>query len=134
MSTVQVTITNENEYAVDEEALIASVKETLAQISLPPVSVDISIVDEAVIARLNETALEQEGATDVLSFPQYEDVAEVRAAATLLAAETAVPLGDIVASYPRARSDARMHGGTAQRQLEFYIRHSIMHLLGFHHE
>lgn len=134
MSEVSIAVTNDHDYQVDISSLEETVSQKLGRLLLPSVSLDISIVDEAEITRLNESALEHEGATDVLSFPQYESVAEIRAAAKNFPEGVPVPLGDIVVSFPRARRDARLHGGTAQRQIEFYIQHSIMHLLGFHHE
>ncbi len=129
-----VLISNEHAYAVDTAALTGVVRTQLARMSLDACQVEIAIVDEAKITELNETALEHEGATDVLSFPLYESVAEIRSMLAQLPDGVHLPIGDIVASYPRAVSDATSAGGSIQRQLEFYVRHSTLHLLGFHHE
>ena len=89
-----------------------------------PAEVSVTIVDDEEIRKLN---LEHRGidrATDVLSFPIFDDEFEDEAAV----------LGDIVISLERAAYQAKEYGHSFEREIAFLTVHSMLHLLGYDHE
>lgn len=94
------------------------------------IQVDISIVGTRKIKVLNESQLQHEGTTDVLSFPQHE-----RHQYNDFPMPEGIPphLGDIVISFPAAVENARKFGKKVDDQICFFVEHGLMHLLGYHH-
>ncbi len=82
--------------------------------------VSILVVGDAAIRRLNRRWRGKDQATDVLSFPQG-----VPSAGPLL--------GDLVISLDTARRVARADGRSAGAELDRYLAHGLLHLLGHDH-
>lgn len=119
-------------YPVNRRSIRATVERVLAEHRIDQAVVDVSVVGARKIATLNEQHLQHHGPTDVLSFPQYEpaELAE-------LCKQTERPplhLGDIVVSFPKAVQMARRFGKLVDAQIDFYVEHALLHLLGFHHD
>jgi len=97
-----------------------------------PCEVDVSVTSDEGIHAIN---LEQRGVdrpTDVLSFPAFtltpgELPSETDPATGL------VPLGDMVISLERVRSQAKEFGHSNRRELAYLTVHSVLHLLGYDH-
>jgi len=70
--------------------------------------------------------------TDVLSFPMFENIDEVREALT--AAVAPVMLGDVVICPEIAERQAEEYGHSAEREFTYLFVHSMLHLLGYDHE
>ena len=91
--------------------------------------VSVTLCDADYIKSLNKKYRGKDKATDVLSFPIYEDgnfdINECISGALL---------GDVVISIPRAREQAKELGNTFLQELAFLTVHSILHLLGYDHE
>lgn len=89
--------------------------------------VSVLFVDNEKIRVMNREYRNKDTATDVLSFPQYEDV--------LAAAETEqyLLLGDIVISLERAMEQAKDFGHSLTRELCYLTVHSMFHLFGYDH-
>ena len=86
--------------------------------------VSVTVCDDETIHRIN---LEHRGidrATDVLSFPMFDEEFEGEAAV----------LGDIVISLERARAQAEQYGHSFEREIAFLTVHSMLHLFGYDHE
>lgn len=119
-------------YLVDRSKLRSTVEKVLKNHKIDNAQVDVSIVGRRKIESLNEERLNHKGITDVLSFPQHER--------KKLDDDFPLPpgmpphLGDIVICYPVAVSTARKFGKMVDDQLCFYLEHSLMHLLGYHHD
>lgn len=94
----------------------------------PNVIVDITIVDDREIRNLNCTHRGIDKVTDVLSFPMinYELGETVPKTGQYV-------LGDIVFSYNMAVSQAKEYGHSLNREIGFFIAHSMLHLLGYDH-
>ncbi len=118
-------------FPVNRKVLREHVKQVLGEHGVMHAQVDISIVGKRKIKELNESELKHEGETDVLSFPQHE---KNMLNDFPMPDELPPHLGDIVVSYPEAVKTARRFGKLVDTQLCFYIEHSILHLLGYHHE
>ena len=118
-------------YLVDRNRLRQTVATVLKQHGIDHAQVDISIVGARKIKELNESQLKHEGTTDVLSFPQHE---KHQLDDFPLPAEVPPHLGDVVISFPEAVKTARRFGKLVDDQICFYLEHSLMHLLGYHHD
>ncbi len=82
--------------------------------------VSILLVGDAAIRRLNRTWRGKDAPTDVLSFPQP------RAGSSRL-------LGDVVISLDTAARVARAEGRPLGAELDRYLAHGLLHLLGHDH-
>ena len=91
--------------------------------------VSVTFLDNEGIRELNRQFREIDRATDVLSFPLFdEDGMEARVGGGALV------LGDIVLSLERAREQAAEFGHSFEREVAFLTVHSVLHLLGYDHE
>ena len=88
--------------------------------------VSVTFCDNEKIRILNKRFRQIDRATDVLSFPLFED------GDGLL--EMDHMLGDIVLSLERAREQAEEFGHSFEREVAFLTVHSVLHLLGYDHE
>ena len=88
--------------------------------------VSFSFADEEEIRRLNAAYRDKDAVTDVLSFPQYDDLRE-------LDNEEEICLGDVVICGRGARRQAEEYGHSYERELLYLFVHSILHLLGYDH-
>ena len=85
--------------------------------------VSFSFADEEEIRRLNAAYRDKDAVTDVLSFPQYDDLDN----------EEEICLGDVVICGRVARRQAEEYGHSYERELLYLFVHSILHLLGYDH-
>ncbi|MBQ9860557.1 MAG: rRNA maturation RNase YbeY [Clostridia bacterium] len=90
--------------------------------------VDVSLVDNDQIHRINLEQRQLDVPTDVLSFPLGEDGIYDKNPAT-----GAYMLGDIVISMERAQAQAEEYGHSLQREVGYLTVHSMLHLLGYDH-
>lgn len=88
--------------------------------------VSLTLVDEAEIQELNRTYRGVDRVTDVLSFPQYDDLSEIPQTGELL-------LGDVVICREQALRQAEEFGHSQERELVYLFIHSVCHLLGYDH-
>ena len=92
------------------------------------VEVSVTFTDDEKIKELNANYRNKDSATDVLSFPMYDDFSN-----TLVEVNT-IPLGDIVISLQRAKKQAFDFYHSIYHELAFLAIHSTLHLLGYDHE
>ena len=92
------------------------------------VEVSVTFVDNDGIKELNSQYRQKNCATDVLSFPMFDDFTE-----TDMYPEP-VPLGDIVISLERAEQQAHHLFHSIYHEVAFLSVHSTLHLLGYDHE
>ncbi len=103
-------------------------------------SVDVSIVDEEEIRRLNSEYRDIDKVTDVLSFPMNEfDEAGCFSGESFELSKTIDPeteellLGDVIICAEKVRSQAAEYGHSEMREFAFLVVHSLLHLSGFDH-
>jgi probable rRNA maturation factor len=94
---------------------------------------DLSLVTSQKIRALNRIHRGKDQATDVLSFPQYDGVGDVKAAQVAAPMSMAVLLGDVVICRAKAIRQAKEYGHTVRRELAYLLVHSLFHLLGYDH-
>jgi probable rRNA maturation factor len=97
----------------------------LRRLDVRGVELSVSLVKDVAIRRLNRTWRNEDRATDVLSFPAGEPLEGVPGPR---------PLGDVVISLDTARRAARQNGSAVHEELDRYLAHGILHLLGYDHE
>lgn len=92
------------------------------------VEVSVTFVNNEGIKVLNNQYRQKNCATDVLSFPIFDDFSE-----TDMYPEP-VPLGDIVISLERAEQQGHHLFHSIYHEVAFLSVHSTLHLLGYDHE
>lgn len=90
--------------------------------------VSLTLCDGEYIRTLNAEYRGKDAATDVLSFPLFEEDEPT------LEGDELLPLGDIVVNVDRAAEQAQELGHTTLREIAFLCVHSTLHLLGYDHE
>jgi probable rRNA maturation factor len=96
-------------------------RDFLAAMGREQVELSILVVGDAAMRRLNRTWRGVDRPTDVLSFPQAEP-------------NRGPVLGDLVVSLDTARRVARRERRTLGAELDRYLAHGLLHLLGHDHE
>ena len=116
-----VLISNRQPMSVDEVCLTALARETLGAEGLTRrVELSVSFVDETEMADLHVRYMDEEGPTDVLSFPLDEvDDRGVRL------------LGDVIVAPSVA---ARNNPDDPAGEVRLLLVHGILHVLGYDHE
>ncbi len=87
--------------------------------------VSVTVVDNEAIREMNREHREIDRATDVLSFPMFDEDFDD--------GEDAI-LGDIVLSLEKAVEQSEAYGHSLKREVAFLTVHSVLHLLGYDHE
>lgn len=93
--------------------------------------VGVTVVEAEEIRELNRDYRGNDSVTDVLSFPQYDDMDEL--ASDLTDEEVTALIGDVVICYDRVLSQAEEFGTGVTREFVYLFTHSILHLLGYDH-
>ena len=89
--------------------------------------VSVTFTDNEQIRELNKQYRNKDTATDVLSFPMYDDFSDIAECDT-------IPLGDIVISLERASVQGYHLFHSMYHEVAFLTVHSTLHLLGYDHE
>ena len=87
----------------------------------------VTFVDLDEIHELNKIHRGVDSPTDVLSFPQFEDVCEEAPE------EGEICLGDVVICRDKAAQQADEFGHSFEREILYLFVHSVLHLLGYDH-
>ncbi len=90
--------------------------------------VSVTFVDNEQIKKLNSEYRNKNSATDVLSFPMFNDLSEIDNQISPVA------IGDIVISLERAAEQGYQIGHSIYHEVAFLCVHSTLHLLGYDHE
>ncbi len=95
------------------------------------ISVNITVVSQNEIRRLNNEFRGVDKVTDVLSFPLFEKD-EIKGEEMLDNSITS-DIGDIVICRVRAKQQAKEYGHSILREFCFLALHGLLHLLGYDH-
>lgn len=97
----------------------------LAALALEDVELSVLLTDDPGIQALNRSWRRRNTPTDVLSFP----------AGPPPPGHTGPRhLGDVILSLDTARRQARLHRRTLAQELDLYLAHGLLHLLGHDHQ
>jgi probable rRNA maturation factor len=96
----------------------------LDALACPEGELSILIVDDDHIARLNETYLNHQGPTNVISFPMREgEHGQINPEM----------LGDVVISMDTCERESREAGMPSEQRFDELLIHGILHLFGYDH-
>ena len=131
---MSIEINNESGVDVDEERLVALSAHVLAEMGLNPLAeLSLVVVDQDVMAELNEKWMGEPGPTDVLAFPMDELRPGGGARGEAEGPADPALLGDVVLCPQVAARQAEEAGHSGQDEIELLCTHGILHLLGYDH-
>jgi len=107
-----------------EEGAVLCVREENIDPEL--VEISLTLVDAEEIRILNRDYRNVDKVTDVLSFPQFDDLNE-------LPEDEEILLGDVVICRQQAEAQAEEYGHSVEREMVYLFIHSVCHLLGYDH-
>ena len=133
-----------NKFYLDTDALEESDKERLEG-ALEGIAagdtdfaLELVLVDEEEIRRLNREVRGVDRVTDVLSFPSLDGIEGEKLLADEhadeLDEEERLFLGSIAICEKRAREQAEEYGHSFERELNYLTVHGVLHCLGYDHE
>jgi len=88
--------------------------------------IELKLVSKNGIQKLNREYRHKDTPTDVLSFPIHEKIEKIN--------QNPVLLGDIVVCPAVIRKNALEFNNTVDKEFLKMIDHSVLHLVGIHHE
>ncbi len=88
--------------------------------------ISLTLTEPEEIRQLNREYRNTDSVTDVLSFPQFENVSEMPEQGELC-------LGDVVICRQRITQQAHEYGHSFERELVYLFVHSMLHLMGYDH-
>ena len=112
-------MTEAAEYAVESE--------NMHNLDKKRCEISVTFVDLDEIHELNKQYRGVDKPTDVLSFPQFDDLEEE------IPEVCEICLGDVVICEQKAREQAEEFGHFFERELVYLFTHSVLHLLGYDH-
>lgn len=133
---------NYNEKLIDnyEDIIKDVIGEAIDFVQCPyECEVNVTIVDNHTIQKINNETRNINNPTDVLSFPLIEyptpaDFSVVENDITFFNPDSGeLMLGDIVISYDKVLEQAVLYNHSKKRELGFLVAHSMLHLFGFDH-
>ena len=121
----------EEEQVVSQEILDTMMKAAEICIDAENIDVDrseisVTFVGLDEIHQLNRDYREVDSPTDVLSFPQFDDLND-------LPEDGEIALGDVVICKEKAEEQAAEFGHSFEREIIYLFVHSVLHLLGYDH-
>jgi probable rRNA maturation factor len=96
-----------------------AVRTALMTERVPDAEISVTLLRDAAVAKLNRQWLGHQGATDVLSFPLYDQGER--------------PVGDVYIGIDQARRQARELGVAVREELARLAIHGTLHVLGYDH-
>lgn len=129
---INVLIKTESHYTVNRKRMREKIAKVLAEKGMKMmVEVSVSIVGDRLMKELNQKYRKIDETTDVLSFPLVDDSGKIP---FVDIPDGVLRLGDIIVSYPQAREDAIEENKLIDDKIDELVEHSMLHLLGQHHE
>jgi probable rRNA maturation factor len=116
------------------QALATFCKRVQRELGFPEESVTICFVSDPAMARMNRKFRDQQGPTDVLSFPVRPKNRRAPSLQTAGGIRAEEYIGDIVISPETARRYARRRSHGLATELRVLILHGMIHLAGYDHE
>lgn len=113
---------------VEEKFQLISEKVLTYEGIITTTEISVTYVDNQAIQVLNALHRQKDMATDVLSFPQYENLKDEDEI------DEELNLGDVVISIEKAIEQAGDFGHSLERELCYLYTHSLLHLIGYDHD
>lgn len=117
------------QYSAYEEVFNDLMRKTLSFLSIKDnYIVDVTIIDNQEIHKINKEYRGVDRPTDVISFAFFDDENE-----SLVKGDAPKSLGQILISYQKAEEQAKEYGHSLYREMSFLFVHGLLHLLGYDH-
>jgi probable rRNA maturation factor len=137
VNNVRILIYVESRYKVNRKRVKKAISDTLSSnLVTSAVEVSLAFVGDRKMKALNKKYRNLDKTTNVLSFPQQE-IGHPDAIASIesgLQHDNITKLGDIVISYPQVIREAARDEVMVDDKIDELVKHSMLHLLGIHHE
>ena len=121
----EINITNNTDESIDEKLVYKVANYALEYEKVSNAVLNIIIVDNSYIHKINKEYRGVDRETDVISFALEDDDTFVKLPIRVL--------GDIYISIDKVKSQALEYGHSEKRELSFLTVHGILHLLGYDH-
>ncbi len=107
-----------------------ALRKTFGMISLPDRKYIVSIVlsDDATVRELNRAFRHKDKPTNVLSFPQFDDIKKLKKALP------PVELGDIILAAETVKKEAKEQKKSFRDHTAHLVAHGLLHLAGYDHD
>ena len=116
-------------YDAFEKTFVDLMKKTFTHLKVKEnYLVDVTIVNNEDIHKVNREYRGVDRPTDVISFAFMDDKNE-----TVLNKKIPTSLGEIIISYEKAEEQAKEYGHSINREMSFLFVHGLLHLLGYDH-
>ena len=126
---MSIEVDNESGVAVDELEIAALARHVLDAMHVhPQAELFVRLVDPAAMSALHVRWMDEEGPTDVLSFPMDE----LRPGREGAPSDPGL-LGDVVVCPQVAATQAKAAGHATEEEILLLTTHGILHLLGYDH-
>lgn len=120
---------NATKTTLPHETFFQTIRQVLKKYGVTDnVELELRIIGARKMRHLNATYRSKDYATDVLSFPVWPNLE------TIKSQPGHISLGSIVVCLPVAIRDAKKENQDPVEKINFLIDHSLLHLMGFHHE
>lgn len=114
-----------------EKASEAAIEDELGDIKPSEIEISLTILSKGEIREINNEYRGIDKPTDVLSFPQYQNIEELKEEASKK--PEIIMLGDVVICDEIAEAQAREYGNKIEREFVYLFVHSLFHLMGYDH-
>ena len=121
---MEILVTKENGIKLPKKLLITTAKAALQKINCDDAQINICLVKDPTIKKLNKVYRGKNYATDVLSFEVPKDFPRSR---------NLCCVGDVIISVDTASKNAKNDGRTLNEELKELLVHGILHLCGYKH-
>lgn len=95
------------------------------------ISINLALVSDEEIKKLNNQYRGIDRVTDVLSFPMVDDITKIESEPDFEFGDCNI--GDVYINLQRAKEQADEYGHSLKREFCFLALHGFLHLLGFDH-
>ena len=134
---VNLEINNTTNSPIKEEFFKTVAEKTLAELKFAflekkEVEISLALVAPKEIKKLNKEYRKHDSVTDILSFPEYENIKKIeKAAVEKLDGE--LFLGELILCYDDIKEYTDREKLDLKKELVNVVAHGILHLLGFEH-
>jgi rRNA maturation RNase YbeY len=134
---VNLEINNLASSPVKTDFLKAVAEKTFSALSLEfseggKVNISLALVAPEKIRKLNKEYRKFDSVTDILSFPEYENIKEIKKKLGEKT-ESETFLGELILCYDDIKEYAEENSLELQKELAKTVAHGLLHLLGFKH-
>ncbi len=106
----------------------------LEKLKLQKTEIGILFVNDSRSRELNHTYRGKDSPTDVLSFPLFNSLNEIKKATKENIYDEDLPVGDVVVNLHQAKRQAKQYQVELDEEVLRLIVHGILHLCGYDHE